>query len=287
MNSRTVVAVAAVLTVGLGISEGHAQSSDAARAGVFARLPDWTGLWETEISVAVLNGEFDKPVASALSAGAHSYAAGLAPVETGFTSRVQLLGKPPYNPDWEKKSQRAHKHVAASAAPPPIKICGRSGFPALMESPVPDMAFQVFVTPEETLFLFPDGAARHIRTTGRPHPGPGDLWPTDLGDSIGHWEGATLVIDTIARKAGPISPFPKPGVANLSEQAHFTERITRIDTNSMQNDMTIDDPQRFAHPWKLSIRYKRVMDIDRMLPTDCTENDRNPIVNGKITLTPP
>jgi hypothetical protein len=82
---------------------------------------------------------------------------------------------------------------------------------------------------------------------GRPHPKKEDLWPTDLGDSIGHWEGATLVIDTIARKAGPVVPNTV-GFADLSAQAHFTERLTRIDADTLQDDMTIDDPQRFVHP---------------------------------------
>ncbi len=200
---------------------------------------------------------------------------------------MQLLGKPPYNAEWEWKSRGDPKNGGAPAPLAAVKICGKTGFPAVMESPVPDMAFQVFVTPEETLFLFPDGTARHVRTDGRSHPRSEDLWPTDLGDSVGQWDGTTLVIDTVVRKAGPLAPFPMPGVAILSERAHFTERVTRIGANTMQDDLTIDDPERFVHPWKLSIRYQRVTGIDRMLPTDCTENDRNPIVNGNITLAPP
>ncbi|HTC50518.1 MAG TPA: hypothetical protein VK700_01120 [Steroidobacteraceae bacterium] len=287
MSAKTTVAVTTVLSVTLGASIAYAQSGASARIHEFAALPDWTGLWETEISVAVLNGEFDKAVAAPSADAALPSTAGAAPAELGFLNRMQLLGRPPYNPEWQRKSQGVATHVGVAGAPPPLKVCGKAGFPTVMESPVPDMEFQAFVTPEETLFLFPDGTARHIRTDGRPHPGPEDLWPTDLGDSIGHWEGATLVIDTIARKAGPIAPFFMPGIAILSEQAHFTERVTRIDANSMQDEMTIDDPKRFVHPWKVTIRYKQVSGIDRMLPTDCTENDRNPIVNGKVTLAPP
>jgi hypothetical protein len=141
------------------------------------------------------------------------------------------------------------------------------------------------------LFFFGDGEARHIYTDGRSHPRKEDLWPTIWGDSIGHWEGGTLVIDTIARTGGPISGAPvgepAPHVANLSAQAHFTERVTRIDANTMQDDMTIDDPQRLVHPWKLSIRYQRTRDVDRMILYDCDEHDRNPIVNGKLTIAPP
>ena len=48
--------------------------------------------------------------------------------------------------------------------------------------------------------------------------------------------------------------------------------------------MTIEDPLRFVRPWELTITYKRVTDLDRMIETNCSENDRNPIVNGEFTL---
>ena len=108
---------------------------------------------------------------------------------------------------------------------------------------------------------------------------------TILGDSIGRWEGKTLVIDTIARTAGQIAPAP--GAADLSAEAHFTERLRLIDADTMQNDLTIDDPARFVHPWQISIRYQRVKDISRLIAINCAENDRNPVVNGKIVISPP
>ncbi len=140
------------------------------------------------------------------------------------------------------------------------------------------------MTPEETVFLYENGDARHVYTDGRKHPKKEDLWPTDKGDSIGHWEGATLVIDTIEVKSGPVEPAP--GAAVLSDQARFTERVRMIDVSTMQDDLTIDDPVRFTHPWQVSIQSKRVLGEDRMLPYDC-DNDRNPIENGKITIAPP
>ncbi|MGB6452049.1 MAG: hypothetical protein WBE92_14965 [Steroidobacteraceae bacterium] len=143
--------------------------------------------------------------------------------------------------------------------------------------------FQVFVTPEETLFLYDDGEARHIYTDGRKHPKKEDLWPTDTGNSVGRWEGATLVVDTIDVKSGPIAPLQ--GVADLSDRAHFTERVRLIAPNRMEDDLTIDDPVRFAHPWRVSTVWTRVLDQDRLLPYDC-DNDRNPVVNGQITIAP-
>ncbi len=147
--------------------------------------------------------------------------------------------------------------------------------------------FQIIITRAETLLLFPDGEVRQIYSDGRKHPGPDDLWPTLVGDSIGHWAGATLVIDTTARKAGPVSAIPIPGMADLSEHAHFMERVKLIDTDTLQDDMTIEDPERLARPWQLAIRYKRVTDLNRMIVTNCEENDRDGTVNGKQTILPP
>lgn len=104
-----------------------------------------------------------------------------------------------------------------------------------------------------------DSAPRHvwrgnIYTDGRSHPKPEDLWPTPAGDSIGRWENGALVVDTIAHEPGPVAPFP--GTANLSGQAHFIEHLRRIDADTLEDQMTIEDPQRLAHPWQVSIRYR-------------------------------
>jgi len=270
----------------------HAQQNSPQRVHAFAALPNWTGLWETETSAALVSGEIEASVARAAEAarksGAPPPAEGLLdPVETEFMRRTELMAPPPYKLEWQKKYQAALvmlKHPARTR-PTILKGCNW-GFPLLMDTPVPDGMFQALVTPEETLLLFRSGEVRHIYTDGRPHPKKEDLWPTDIGDSIGHWDGATLVIDTIERKAGPL--FPPPFVsADLSEHAHFVERLHMSGANTMQNDMTIEDPLRLARPWKVSIRYKRVTDMDRMIATNCTENDRNPVVDGKVTIAPP
>lgn len=267
--------VAAILAAGMGLSVAHAQAKPLS--------PNMTGLWETELSVAVGNGELDRAAANAPAAppGAPP------PEESELFKRVQLWHKPPYNPEWQRKSQDAQKRMAPPDPTQVSKHCAPDGFPAVMESFAPDGMFQVVITRAETLFLFPDGEVRQIYTDGRKHPEPDDLWPTLIGDSIGHWAGATLVIDTIARKAGPITAFPIPGLAVLGDQAHFTEQVRLLDANTMQNDLTIDDPQRFSHPWQVSIRYKRVTDVNRMITTNCIENDRDTTVNGKQTIATP
>lgn len=251
----------------LSVSLAQATPNPPARVRAFARLPDWTGLWETGVSKACTS------------------ASGVC--NTKFGLGLKLTGPPPYNPEWERKYQVALAAAKAAGTDGAPKGCGQGApdyvrsFPNIMEGV---MIFQVVVTPEETLFVMDHGEVRHVYTDRRAHPSQDDLWPTPLGDSIGHWEGQTLVIDTVARSPGPISMFAP--VAELSAQAHFTERVRRIDKNTLEDQLTIEDPVRFVHPWTVTLPYSRVRDLTRFLPYDC-EADRNPLENGKFSIAPP
>jgi len=48
----------------------------------------------------------------------------------------------------------------------------------------------------------------------------------------------------------------------------------------------IDDRLALAHPWQVTLTYKRMKGVDRLVPTDC-KNDRNPLIDGKFTIAPP
>lgn len=284
------------IAVALFANPIYGQQSSPQRVRTFAALPNWTGLWETDLSASLDSGEFARslrrpPSAPQSDATDAPPVAAESPVEQAFFKRMQLMQKPPYNQEWQKKYVDAVQRLATAAHPRESSTSAKTchmGFPVVMDSPIPEGMFQAMVTPEETLFLFQDGDVRHVYTDGRSHPKTEDLWPTEMGDSIGHWEGSTLVIDTIARIPGPLMPVNASGVtAELSSQAHFTERLRRIDRDAMQEDLTIDDPLRFTAPWHLKFRYKRVMNLDRMIGSNCIENDRNPIISGKVTLAPP
>jgi hypothetical protein len=262
------VAVVALLAESISASAQHDSNG---RARAFARLPDWTGLWENDFAAAIVSGELET-------------AANTSPARMReILQRLKLSGPPPYNAEWQKKAQDARKQLNNPYANG-FKGCQPVGFPGVMDQSSPESLFEIAVTPEETLFVFAGGQVRHVYTDGRPHPKAQDIWPTALGDSIGHWEGQSLVVDTIARKAGPVFPGP---FAELSERVRITERIQQLDRDTMQDHMTIDDPLHFVHAWDVSITYKRVTNLDRMLPYDCTENDRNPVVNGRLVVAPP
>lgn len=146
------------------------------------------------------------------------------------------------------------------------------------------------LTPEEVVMTQTENGVRHIYTDGRRHPAAEDLWPAPLGDSIGYWEGDTLVIDTVASTPVLLLPVTVPnGITALSlpvsNQAHFKERIRMLDQNHLEDQLTMEDPLTFTVPWKRTIQYKRAAGIDRMVYMNCAENERNPAVNGQVTTT--
>jgi hypothetical protein len=228
-----------------------------------AFLPDWSGIWEAEAwSDVDVSG---RPAGGAASVRAKS----------------ALAAHPPYNAEWEARYQAALKSFDGQKSAQTMKVC-EFGFPGVMESPA---LFQVLVTQEQTVFLFATREARHVYTDGRAHPEAENLWPTLMGDSIGHWEGRQLVIETVSRLATAPLRFTSP-LVKLSDQAKFTERLRLAGPYRLENELIIEDPVALDRPWHLKLSYRRVTNLDRMIYHNCTENDRNPVVDGRITITP-
>jgi hypothetical protein len=260
MKTRVLIALTLLLTAVVT----HADQSSPKRIRAFAALPDWTGLWEVEAMAKLLRAPTGQ-------------------IDAGFVRKeIKIAAPPPYTAEWQAKYQAAMSDTAALIAQVSRSKTCVYAFPGTMESP---RMFQVAIAPEETLIVFDNGQIRHIYTDGRAHPGKNDLWPTMLGDSIGHWHGQTLVVDTTAILQGPISPFAP--MAKLSDQARFTERIQMVNHDRLEDQLTIEDPVALEHPWRITEIYSRASDIDRMIPFDCGENDRNPVVDGKMTAAPP
>ncbi len=246
-----------------------AQSSSKQRIEAFAKLPDWSGIWELDAFAGQADGQqFSAEGQRRLK----EYAAALRP---SFT--------PEYQAKYEEIRKKIEAAVAADPAHPPVThdpLCGPPPFPAIS---TPGM-YQWRVTPEETTFISTVGAVRTIYTDGRSHPPKDELWPTLMGDSIGHWEGDTLVVDTIATRRrlymGELTGFFVP----MSDQLHFIERIRMLDHDHMQIDYTVEDPVALTKPIHAVIVHTRVTDFNRMVEeTDCEQNERDPVVNGRFS----
>jgi hypothetical protein len=120
------------------------------------------------------------------------------------------------------------------------------GVPRIMYLPFP---FQIVQTPKYIAIVFEySGARRIIYTDGSKHPeGHIDFW---LGDSRGHWEGDTLVVDVI--HFNDQTWFDKAGNFH-SEALHLVERFTRIGPDHINYEVIVEDPKVFTRPWKMSM----------------------------------
>jgi hypothetical protein len=117
------------------------------------------------------------------------------------------------------------------------------------------------------LYEYP-GNFRVIPTHGGPHQA--DLDPTWLGDSIGHWEGDTLVVDTVAFN----DKTEVPGGYRHTEALHVVERFKRTSFNTLDYQATVEDPNVFEKPWTIVRTFPLRTELERVDEFVC-ENNRD------------
>ncbi len=87
---------------------------------------------------------------------------------------------------------------------------------------------------------------RQVYMDGREHPA--DLEPGWYGHSVGHWEGDTLVVDTVGFLGDDKFWISRDGFPH-TEQMHTIERFTRPDFDTLRYELTLDDPGAYTAPW--------------------------------------
>jgi hypothetical protein len=110
--------------------------------------------------------------------------------------------------------------------------------------------FRIVETPTH-IFILTEAVHgyRQVYMDGRKHPSGDDLQPSWLGDSIGRWDGNTLVIDTIG--FNDLTWFDNVGHIH-SDRMHVVERFTRVDLGHLNASVTVDDPGAYSRPFTLS-----------------------------------
>jgi hypothetical protein len=118
--------------------------------------------------------------------------------------------------------------------------CLPRGVPDTIGEPYP---VQIVQTPSLVVILYEAGEFfRVIPTDGRPHPQ--DLDPTWMGNSVGHWESDTFVVDVIG-----VNDKVSVGEYRHTTAYHVVERFQRVSYDTLKYSATIDDPNVFAAPW--------------------------------------
>jgi len=216
------------------------------QSGTIPRMPDgkpdFSGVWQ------VLNS-------AAYDLEDHHAQPGV-PAGTG----VVVGGEIPYQP-WALEQRK--RNYANRLTEDTDAKCFLPGVPRVTYMPYP---FRIIQTPGRIDISYEYvGALRRIFMNGTPHPrGPIQWW---MGDSRGHWEGDTLVVDVV--HFNDQTRFDKAGNFH-SEMLHVIERYSFIDPSHIRYEVTIDDPKVFTRTWKMEMPlYRRIETAPRVLEYYC------------------
>lgn len=175
----------------------------------------------------------------------------------------KLLG--PYEALYKKRMQ------AFDAGTPIDDVtanCLPAGLPHLDVVPYP---FEIMQTPGRVTLLYEyDSVVRRI-PLGSGQPKPGRDAPSFYGKSVGHWDGDTLVIETVNIRADTQDDFT--GLPH-SDALKITERIRRIDATTLESRITLTDPKAYAEPFTVVRTYKLHAKWS-IAEYVCQENNRN------------
>ncbi|HEU4619900.1 MAG TPA: hypothetical protein VFV10_17810 [Gammaproteobacteria bacterium] len=207
-----------------------------------AKLPDWSGLWEPTFGGGRGNqGPELTP----------EYAARLAQYRAA------------------QKSGRIQDTPSANCVPP--------GLPGIMTQPYP---IEFLFTPGKvTVLIEAYSQWRQIFTDGRPHPDSPD--PTFNGHSIGHWEGDTLVVDSVG--FDPEVPMGGQYGIEHSDEMRIVERMRKNEKDQLEIETTITDPKALAKPWVSKRVYGRHRDWT-LAEYVCSNNRNFTTAEGKAGI---
>ena len=208
------------------------------KAGPFTRLrdgkPNMQGYWQTRNFFSAFDLETHEKVEFEVPAG------------RGVVVDPPN-GKIPYQP-WalEKKKDVVEHHLFDD----PQAHCWLSGVPRQMYTP---FGFQILQPSGNVVLLYEAfHSYRIIPLGGQPHAS--DAIRMFEGDSRGHWEGDTLVVDVTNQNEK--TWFDMAGNFH-SDALHVTERYSMVDANTIKYQATLDDPKVFTQPWKIAFELGR------------------------------
>jgi len=223
-----------------GLTEGTGAPFPKGHQAALDTLPDWGGIWFME---------FRRPP----------------PGTTAPLPKLKGKYKAAYEA-WRKEvaaNDGVEKRARSNCSPP-----GMPGFMALGQYPYEFLFTPGRVTINQEAWM----QTRKIWTDGRKHLEDPD--PGFAGDSVGHWEGETLVADSIGFK----DEMPLQTGMTHSDKMRIIERIRLSPDNPdlLLNEITVEDPEALEEPFVRTVSYRR----DRygmLLEFQCSENDRNPV----------
>ncbi len=244
--------------------------------------PDLTGIWEiyfNSIAAAPPPGQASPSRSLQDTAdGSGANQLGLTPSKpptdpnappraTFFDIGANIPGGLPFQP-WARELRE--KRVAANQKDNPDAHCLPMGFMQLHGHPQPRKIVQ---TPNLIVIMYEGNQGlRQIFLDGRPLPKVDeDLQPWWYGYSVGHWEGDTLVVESVGfRDDGWLDVFGSP----LTDQGKLIERWRRPDFGHLEIDVTVDDPKAYTKPFTVRVSHQIMLD-EQLIEFICNENEKS------------
>jgi hypothetical protein len=184
---------------------------------------------------------------------------------TGQISPFAVRGaqeKAPYQP-WA--AQKVLESFNRRGIDDPMARCLAPGVPRTTTMGLFPM--QIVQTPQNVVMLFEVFHVFRVSPIGAKHPE--DLESSFMGDSVGHWEGDTLVVDAI----GFNDKTWLAGTGTFhSDKLHVVEKFTRMDENTIAYEVTMEDPVVLTKPWT---QHSTIMlrPGTRLREYECVENN--------------
>jgi len=161
------------------------------------------------------------------------------------------------------------KRKAENSKDNPDAHCLPMGFMQFHEHPQPRKIIQ---TPTEVVIIYEaNSGLRQIFTDGRPLPNPDDVQPWWYGYSVGHWDGDTLVVETVGFRDDvwlDVNGTP------LTNKGTVTEKFRRPDFGHLNIEVTIDDPSAYTKPFTVQVRQQIMLNTD-LIEFICGENEQS------------
>jgi len=188
------------------------------------------------------------------------------PAENGVAASKSIIvdppdGKIPYLP--EARKQRDENFRARATADPGAN-CYQAGVPRAVFLPTP---FQIVQSPGNFAFIYTDNHAyRLVEPDSLPHDDGIDFF---MGDSRGHWEGDTLVVDVT--DLGDQTWLDEAGNFH-SDQLHVVERYRRLTAGTMLYEARLEDPKTYSRPFTIrQTLYRDTAPNARIAEDECLE----------------
>jgi hypothetical protein len=176
----------------------------------------------------------------------------------------------PWRPGEDAKRRDFLLHMNPAADLRHVELNARCALPGLFQGEDGNNPFQFLQRAGSVALLYDyNHTSRIVHLDGRPHLGANIR--LFMGDSLGHWEGNTLVVDTT--NFNDRTAYSRE-IPYLSDALHTVERFTIADANTIDYEVTIDDSKLFTKPWKVAGYFSRVPKGMESLEFACAEGSQ-------------